>query len=152
MPPVVYVYFHSVRREMSVLRWAVIPQGVVIYAPAITVAGAEFFMWKYIEKIDWCKVWHRFLGLKHKALEMQAAYFGTDFFDINCSWRRRQDHAGMSFEITLLGVLFASLRAAGKVSEKDVEGLSRGALKGYSFALVNSRKGVIKSSLHCLIL
>lgn len=64
-------------------------------------------MWKYIEKIDWCKVWHRFLGFKHKALEMQVAYFGTDFFDINCSWRRRQDHAGMSFEITLLGVLFA---------------------------------------------
>lgn len=64
-------------------------------------------MWKYIEKIDWCKVWHRFLGLKHKALEMQVAYFGTDFFDINCSWRRRQDHAGISFEITLLGVLFA---------------------------------------------
>lgn len=64
-------------------------------------------MWKYIEKIDWCKVWHRFLGLKHKALEMQVAYFGTDFFDINCSWRRRQDHAGLSLEITLLGVLCA---------------------------------------------
>lgn len=78
------------------------------YAPAITVAGAEvFYMWKYIEKIDWCKVCHRFLGLKHKALEIQAAYFGTDVFDINCSWRRRQEHAGMSFEITLLGVLVA---------------------------------------------
>lgn len=71
-------------------------------------AGAEFFyMWKYIEKIDWCKVWHRFLGLKHKALEMHVAYFGTDFFDINCSWRRRQDHVGLSLEITLLGVLCA---------------------------------------------
>lgn len=64
-------------------------------------------MWNYIEKIDWCEVYHHFLGMKHKALEIQVAYFGTDFFDINCSWRRRQDHAGISFEITLLGVLFA---------------------------------------------
>lgn len=48
--------------------------------------------------------------------------------------------------------LFASLRAAGKVSEKEVAGLSGGALNGYSFALANGRKGVIKSSLHYLIL
>ncbi len=48
--------------------------------------------------------------------------------------------------------LFASLRAAGKVSEKEIAGLSRGALKGYSFAWANGRTGVIKSSLHYLIL
>ena len=64
-------------------------------------------MWNYIEKIDWCKVYHHFLGMKHKALEMQVAYFGTDAFDISYSWRRRQDHAGLSLEITLLGVLCA---------------------------------------------
>lgn len=61
-------------------------------------------MWNYIEKIDWCKVYHHFLGMKHKALEIQVAYFGTDAFDISYSWRRRQDHAGLSLEITLLGV------------------------------------------------
>ena len=77
------------------------------YAPAITVAGARIFMWNYIEKIDWCKVYHHFLGMKHKALEIQVTYFGTDSFDISYSWRRRQDHAGISLEITFLGVLCA---------------------------------------------
>lgn len=48
--------------------------------------------------------------------------------------------------------LFASLRAAGKVSEKEVAGLSGVPLSVYSFAWANGRKGVIKSSLHCLIL
>lgn len=55
-------------------------------------------------------------------------------------------------EAVQLEALFDSLYAAGKVSEKEVAGLSGGALKGYSFALANSRKGVIKSSLHYLIL
>ena len=64
-------------------------------------------MWNYIEKIDWCKVYHHFFLLKHKELEIQVAYFGTDAFDISYSWRRRQDHAGLSLEITLLGVLCA---------------------------------------------
>lgn len=50
------------------------------------------------------------------------------------------------------GTLFDSLRAADKVSEKEVAGLSGGALNGYSFAWANGRKGVIKSSLHYLIL
>lgn len=64
-------------------------------------------MWKYIEKIDWCKVYHHFLGMKYKALELQVSYFGCDAFDISYSWRRRQDHAGISLGVTLLGVLCA---------------------------------------------
>lgn len=64
-------------------------------------------MWKYIEKIDWCKVFHHFLGMKHKALELQMSYFGCDALDISYAWRRRQDHAGISLEITFLGVLCA---------------------------------------------
>lgn len=64
-------------------------------------------MWNYIEKIDWCKVYHHFLGMKYKALELQISYFGCDAFDISYSWRRRQDHAGISLEVTLLGVLCA---------------------------------------------
>ena len=64
-------------------------------------------MWNYIEKIDWCKGYHHFLGMKYKALELQISYFGCEAFDVSYSWRRRQDHAGISLEITLLGVLCA---------------------------------------------
>lgn len=64
-------------------------------------------MWNYIEKIDWYKVYHHFLGMKYKALELQISYFGCEAFDISYSWRRRQDHAGISLEVTLLGVLCA---------------------------------------------
>lgn len=64
-------------------------------------------MWNYIEKIDWCKGYHHFLGMKYKALELQISYFGCEAFDVSYSWHRRQDHAGISLEITLLGVLCA---------------------------------------------
>lgn len=64
-------------------------------------------MWNYIEKIDWSKGYHHFLGMKYKALELQISYFGCEAFDVSYSWRRRQDHAGISLEITLLGVLCA---------------------------------------------
>lgn len=64
-------------------------------------------------------------------------------------WRKRLSSADLDVH---RGALFDSLRAAGKVSEKEVAGLSGGALNGYSFAWANGRKGVIKSSLHCLIL
>ena len=64
-------------------------------------------------------------------------------------WRKRLSPADLDVH---RGALFASLRTAGKVSEKEVAGLSGGALNGYSFAWANGRKGVIKSSLHYLIL
>lgn len=63
------------------------------------------------------------------------------------AWKRSWEDEAVQLE-----ALFDSLRAAGKVSEKEVAGLSGGALNGYSFAWANGRKGVIKSSLHCLIL
>ena len=62
--------------------------------------------WKYIEKINWSKVIHHFLGMKYKALDMQVAYFGCDAFEIECGCSRHTDHAGPSIEITVLGVLF----------------------------------------------
>lgn len=65
------------------------------------------------------------------------------------TWRKRLIPADLEVH---RGALFDSLRAAGKVSEKDVAGLSGGALNGYSFAWANGRKGIIKSSLHYLIL
>ena len=107
MPSDVYIYIHSVWNEMSVLRWSVIPQRVVIMPQSSRWLGREFLMWNYIEKIDWCKGYHHFLGMKYKALELQISYFGCKAFDVSYSWRRRQDHAGISLEITLLGVLCA---------------------------------------------
>jgi len=62
--------------------------------------------WKYVEKINWSKVIHHFLGMKYKALDMQIAYFGCDVFEIECGWARHTDHAGPSIEVTILGVLF----------------------------------------------
>lgn len=64
-------------------------------------------------------------------------------------WRKRLSPADLDVH---RGALFDSLRAAGKVSEKEVAGLSGVPLNGYSFAWANGRTGVIKSSLHCLIL
>lgn len=64
-------------------------------------------------------------------------------------WRKRLSPADLEVH---QGALFDSLRAAGKVSEKEVAGLSGVPLNGYSFGLANGRKGVIKSSLHYLIL
>lgn len=64
-------------------------------------------------------------------------------------WRKSLSPADLEVH---RGALFDSLRAAGKVSEKEVAGLSGGALNGYFFALANGRTGVIKSSLHYLIL
>lgn len=64
-------------------------------------------------------------------------------------WRKSLSPADLDVH---RGAVFDSLRAAGKVSEKEVAGLSGGALNGYFFALANNRKGVIKSSLHYLIL
>ena len=64
-------------------------------------------------------------------------------------WRKSLSPADLDVH---RGALFDSLGAAGKVSEKEVAELSGGALNGYSFAWANGRKGVIKSSLHYLIL
>lgn len=61
--------------------------------------------WKYIEKINWCKVIHHFLRMKYKALDIQITYFGCDAFDINYGWERYTHHAGPRFYITILGVL-----------------------------------------------
>ena len=62
--------------------------------------------WKYVEKINWSKVIHHFLGMKYKALDMQLAYFGCAAFEIECGWYRHTDHAGPSLDVTVLGVLF----------------------------------------------
>ena len=63
--------------------------------------------WKYIEKINWIKVIHHFLGMKYKALEMQITYLGHAAFEIECGWSRHTSHAGPRIEVTILGVSFA---------------------------------------------
>jgi len=62
--------------------------------------------WKYIEKINWIKVFHHFLGMKYKAIEIQITYFGTDAFEIGGGWSRHKDHAGPNIQVTILGVFF----------------------------------------------
>lgn len=64
-------------------------------------------LWKYIEKIWWLKVFHSFLGMENKVMEIQITYFGDRAFDLACGWSRHTDHAGPFAELTLLGVLFA---------------------------------------------
>ena len=63
--------------------------------------------WKYIEKINWSKVIHNFLGMKYKALDMQVIYHGENAFRVEGDWDRYRCHAGPRCEIEVLGVEFS---------------------------------------------
>lgn len=63
--------------------------------------------WKYIEKINWGKVFHHFLGMKYKALDILLAYKGQNAFNIKGEYDRYRCHGGASFEIEVLGVEFS---------------------------------------------
>lgn len=60
----------------------------------------------YMACTKFCKCFHNFLGLKHKAFEIQIADTGWYWFGVEFNYRPRTSHAGADLCINILGIEF----------------------------------------------